>query len=515
MSSIASWDGGRSGRLAWVWLFVALALLPFTIVQTMLPLAAWLAPVFLLRFARAARRGGLALLLLFLVHATAYGIALRGGGSGNIYVDLFGLSIFAIFRGLISTLPYAADRLIGSRLADGTRVLVFPLAFTTVDWLMTLLPAVNSTESPAYSQYDSLALMQILSVTGMWGIVFLMGWCAATVNALWERGFELRPVGGIVISFLGVLTAVCLYGSIRLNFAPPSAPTVIAATVTIDRAVHDEALAPPFDWLAFNRSSGSERAVLRPRFEATAGQMLERSEKALRAGAKIVGWQETGAMILEEDVQGVLDRASALAKRYDAYLQVSLGIFTRSEAMPYFLNRSILIDNAGGIAWSYDKAYPVFPTESWVTPYGPRRLPVADTPYGRIATAICNDFHFQALIRQAGAKDVDVMMAPYNDLRPFEQQDAVVSIMRAVENGYSMVRPTGIGPSLITDYQGRVLARQDYGEGGGVMLASIPTRGVVTIYSRIGDAFAYLCALGTLLLAARAIIRKPAQLAPV
>jgi apolipoprotein N-acyltransferase len=514
MNAIASREGRRNDGLAWAWLLVGFALLPFTIVQTMLPLAAWLAPVFLLRFARRARHASLAFPLLFLAHAAAYWIALRGGGSGNIYVDLIGVSIFAVFRGLVSTLPYAADRLIGARLAAAARVFVFPLAFTTVDWLMTLLPAVNSTESPVYSQYDSLALMQILSVTGMWGIVFLIGWCAATVNALWEKGFDVRPVRGIVSSFLAVLIAVCLFGGIRLSFAPPSAATVVAATVTIDRAVHDAALAPPFDWVTFNRSSDAERRALRPRFEATADQMLERSETALRAGAKLVGWQETGALILEEDVDGLLDRASALAKRYGADLQVSLGVFTRSETMPYFLNRSILIDSAGSIAWSYAKAYPVFPTESYVTPYGPRRLPVADTPYGRVATAICNDFHFPALIRQAGAAGVDIMMAPYNDLPPFEQQDAVVSIMRAVENGYSMVRATGIGPSLITDYQGRVLARQNYGEGGGVMLASIPTTGAVTIYSRIGDAFAYFCALALLLLGARAATRSRPALAP-
>ena len=128
-------------------------------------------------------------------------------------------------------------------------------------------------------------------------------------------------------------------------------------------------------------------------------------------------------------------------------------------------------------------------------------------PYGRIATAICNDFHFQTLIRQAGSNNVDIMMAPYNDIHPYEQQDAVVAIMRAVENGYSMVKATGIGPSMITDYQGRVLGRQNYG-GGGVMLASIPTRGVVTIYSRIGDTFAYLCAIGLVLLTGWASVRK-------
>ena len=61
---------------------------------------------------------------------------------------------------------------------------------------------------------------------------------------------------------------------------------------------------------------------------------------------------------------------------------------------------------------------------------------------------------------------------------------------------------------MITDYQGRALGQQHYGDGGRVMLASIPTRGVVTVYSRIGDAFAYLCVAGLVLLAGWAFLRR-------
>ena len=496
----------RGGSLTWLWLLVGFALLPFTLVQTMLPLAAWLAPIFMLRFARTARRTWLALTLIFLAQAISKLIAIRGGESSNIYLTLIVVSTLAFFGGLISTLPYAADRLIGSRLDEKTRILVFPLAFTTIDWLRMLLArSGSSTMSTVYSQYDSLSLMQIVSITGMWGIIFLIGWGASTVNALWDGGFNLRPVRGLVISFVAVLIAVILFGSIRLNFAAPSAPTVMAATVTIDRAVHDKAISPPFNWITFNRSTDDERAAVRPQIRATADQMLERSETALRAGARIVGWQEEAAFVLEEDKQQVLDRASALAKRYDAYIQPALGVFTRTQAMPYLLDQSILIDTAGKIVLTYNKTYPVVPPTTYPIRAGAATIRRHAL---RITTAICNDFHFQTLIRQAGSNNVDIMMAPYNDIHPYEQQDAVVAIMRSVENGYSMVKATGIGPSMITDYQGRVLGRQNYDDGGGVMLASIPTRGVVTIYSRIGDTFAYLCAIGLVLLTGWALVRK-------
>ncbi len=410
-------------------------------------------------------------------------------------------------------MPYAADRLLGPRLGDKARTFVFPLTLVTIEWFSTLAQASNSTGFAVYSQYESLSLLQILSITGMWGVIFLIGWCASTANAVWEKGFDWPPARGAAISFVVVLMAVVLFGSIRLNFAAPSSPTIVAATVTVDRAVYERAIAPPFDWVTFYRSTDDERAAVRPQLEATVDQMLERSETALRFGAKIVGWQEGSALVLEEDRQRPLDRASDLAKRYGATMQVGLGVFTRASTHHYFLNQSILIDNSGRIRATYDKTYPVIPGEAYVEIAGPGKLPIVETPNGRIATAICNDFHFPALIRQAGQGDADIMMAPYNDIVPWDQQDAVVATFRAIENGYSMVKATGNGPSMIADYQGHMLGQQRYGDGGGVLRTSIPTRGVVTIYSRIGDTFAYLNVAGLILLVGWALVRKPLAVA--
>jgi apolipoprotein N-acyltransferase len=501
----------RRADLGWPWLLIGFALLPFTLIQTMIPLAAWLAPIFLLRFSRTTRSGWVALTLIAAAEILGGAIAVRGGGDpGSLLIVAIGYA-FLIVHALISTLPYAVDRWIGPRLNAELRTLAFPLAYTSVEWLMSLSKGFNTTGSAVYSQYDCLALMQIVSVFGMWGLTFLIGWTAATVNALWEAEFALRPVRSAVGLLVTVLTAVLLLGSIRLNFAPSSSPTVKAATVTIDRDIFAATVQPPFDWLTFNRSDDATRAAVRPNLEAGVAQLLARTETALRAGAKLVGWQETAARVLEEDRQQVIDRAAALAERYGAHIQISLGVFTRSPERPYYLDQSILIDGNGKVLWAYDKTYPVIPTEVIVTPYGLGRLPVAETALGRIATAICNDFHFPALIRQAGRAGADIMMAPYNSIPLFEQQDSVVAVMRAVENGYSMVRATGEGDSLIVDYEGRIRGAQRYGEGGGVMIADVPARGVVTIYSRIGDSFAYLCVLA---LAALAVWARRMRLAP-
>jgi len=492
----------QTDHLAWLWLLIGFLLLPFITWQTVIPLAAWLAPVFLLRFARTFRRIVVGLPLIFVAYAVGNFIAHRG-----IEFNLLGLIGNVLFKELLWTLPYAADCLIGSRLKAWARLLVFPLAFTTVDWVLSLL-SISSSGSPAYSQYDNLALMQIISITGMWGLTFLIMWFASTVNALWEHNFDWKPVRGTLGLFVALLVAAQLFGSIRLSFVPPSSKTIEAATITTDSAV-DEAARRSIDWMTFNRATDAERAAVRPKFEATVNQMFTRTETALRGGAKIVGWQEESAWVLAEDEQSTLDRASSLARQYDAYLQVALGVFTRTEKLPYLFDRSILIDNTGKILWKYDKTRLVPYDEAFVTIAGKGVLPYADTPDGRMSAAICYENYYPAMIRQAGEIGADILFAPSNDVPPFASSASVMFIYRAIENGFSMVRPTGKGISLITDYEGRVLDSQYYFfDKSGIMITTIPTRGVRTIYSRIGDVFAYLSVAGLVLLAGWALIRR-------
>jgi apolipoprotein N-acyltransferase len=492
----------KDRRPAWLWLLIGFILLPFTAWQTVIPLAAWFAPVFLLRFLRTSRRAWVALPLIYIAHVIGILIAGRG-----MEFNLLGLTGNILFKELLWTLPYAADCLVARRLRTWPRVLVFPVASTVMDWVISLL-RVSTSGSPAYSQNDILPLIQIVSITGMWGLTFMIMWFASTMNMLWEHNFNWRPVRGMAGLYACVLLAAFLFGIARVNFAASAYQTVTVATITNDSAVSKGALAQ-FNWVTFYRLTDEERAALRPKFEATVNQMFVRTETALRRGAKIVGWAEESAWVLAEDEQNVLDRSSALAKRRHAYLEVSLGVFTRAKALHYLLNKAILIDNTGHIRWTYVKTHPVPFDEAFVTIAGPGVLPNVVTPYGRMSTAICYDTYFLTLIRQAGQNDVDILLAPSNDFRPLAVSASVMATYRAVENGFSMIRAAGKGISIISDYDGRLLGRQDYfTNSSGIMLTNIPTRGVRTIYSRIGDLFAYLCLAALVLLTVRAFANR-------
>ena len=492
--------------LRWLWLLIGFVLLPFTAYRNVIPVAAWIAPVFLLRFVRISPRTR-SVWLIFAAYALAVLFDLRGVPETGAVLALT-LIGYPLSQGILYMLPYVADRLIGSRLATWPRMLVFPLAFTSMTWVMSLLRVTGTFGAPAYSQYGVLPLVQLVSVTGMWGLTFLITWFASAVNAVWEHGFGKRAAWLPLGAFAAVLAVVFGFGFVRLNVSGPASPKVRAATVTISQPVANQAM-KGVGWATFNRSTSAQRAAVRPQFTATVDQMLARTQTAFRRGAKLVVWEEQSALVLAEDRQAAINQAAALARRNHGYLEIWLGVFPRSRSLPYFRNQAILIGPTGAVLWTYNKTHGVFPGETMVEVAGPGVLPVAGTPYGRLTTAICNDVGYPELLRQAGQNQAGILLVPTHEMYSFEATgDAAEAVYRSVENGTSLVRPTGDGISLMTDPEGRVIASQDYSRSGGIMLAAIPTRGTWTLYSHTGDWFAYLCVLGLILLAGLAFAHR-------
>jgi apolipoprotein N-acyltransferase len=91
------------------------------------------------------------------------------------------------------------------------------------------------------------------------------------------------------------------------------------------------------------------------------------------------------------------------------------------------------------------------------------------------------------------ARDVDIMLVPSNDWQEFGQTHTEKATLRAVENGYSLVRQDSNGLSRVIDPQGRTLAQADFfTTEQQTVVAAVPMTGVRTIYGTIGDVFAWL-----------------------
>jgi len=499
-----------SDRLSYLWLAIAAALFVVASGRWAIPVAAWLAPLFLLRFVRTQHLLP-GLLLAWLVRFVIATILLQGIllYPGYLYYP------FVLLLTLVTMIPYLADRLITPRLNGFVATLVFPLAVTSLEYLSSFGP-FGTMNSIAYSQYGDLPLMQVVSVTGIWGITFLITWFAAVVNWAWERGFAWPQIRGGALLYAAILVVVFLGGSARLALFPPQATSVRIAGISASQATvaafNQQLPQATLSLLESGKATPADRALAHSAFAILDDDLLARSQQEARVGAKIVVWPEAspvGANILQEDEPALIQQAGTLARESGIYLDMGLGVFLPDVGKgPFLKDEAVLLDPTGHVVWIYEKTHPA-PGEQGLFVPGNGKVPIVDSPYGRLANVICFDADYPGTVRQAGQSGADLLLVLGDDWQAIDPAHTENATFRAIENGFSEVRQASKGLSMAVDYEGHVISASDYFiTNQQVMVANVPMHGVRTIYAMIGDLFAWLCMIGLLALTVLAIMQS-------
>jgi apolipoprotein N-acyltransferase len=469
-------------RWAYLWLFVGAGLLLFSNGRWFIPLATWLAPIFLIRFARTQPMvKGLGLLLITNVLANLF--FWQGIIPGVLHLPV------ASGIGVIFWMPYLADRLLVNRLRSFAATLVFPLLQVSLEYINAIANPLGSWGSLAYTQHSFLPLLQLLSITGMWGLSFLITWLAPIVNSAWEQDFALQRVRNGVLTYGGILALVLVYGSVRMAFFPPQSATLQVASITDEQ----------------NHFRINDLSASREKSMELGERLFQQSRQLAQAGADVIIWQEGAIIAAKADEAQFVDQARALAQKEKVYLL--LGLVTVPEEFPKvkYDNQAIWITPDGEVKWHYLKGRPVPGMEQLVPGNG--IIPVDQTGFGAMASVICFDMDHPAYIRQAGLSGTDVMLVPSNDWADIVPFHTYMASFRGIENGFSIVRAASNGLSAAFDYQGRTLAAADYSTTKQAMISFVPTHGVKTIYSVIGDLFAWFSMVGFMTLVVLALIR--------
>jgi apolipoprotein N-acyltransferase len=282
---------------------------------------------------------------------------------------------------------------------------------------------------------------------------------------------------------------VMLLGGARLACFPPSSPTVRVASISA-RQVTPLPSAELISRIWQGNATSAEMDDFRVWAAATDNDLLARAEQEMQGGARIVFWAEINAEVLKEDEAELITRGGDLAARHQAYLGMALAVHNEGKT-PSVENKLILIKPDGHAAWEYNKARPV-PGDLQIL--GDGKLRVLETPYGRVSSIICFDGDFSQLLAQAGTLKADVLLDPSNDWRAIDPWHAQMASFRAIEQGVNLIRQTSNGLSAAFDYQGRRLAAMDHFQTADyAMISQVPTRGVRTVYSLLGDWFAWAC----------------------
>jgi apolipoprotein N-acyltransferase len=487
-------------RWSYLWLLIGTVLGFF---WTM-PFVWWLSPVFLLRFTRSQRPRTaffFAWLVTFLTASYVLYDIMNALMPGSLVVYLISSAVTALMMG---GLPYLADRLLWTRLKGFSATLVFPLIATALDYIGAKANPLGSIGAQAYTQVGNLVLIQLLSITGMWGIVFLVNWFGPIFNWAWERKFEWAAIRRSTIIYGAIMLAVILYGSARLAYSPTAPDTVrIHGFTAVD--MRGDMLpklhaAQADSWESYRELSRELQDLY-----------LEGTVREAQAGAQVVHWPEMAVNLPKEDEPAFLSRAQNIASTEGIYIVMGIDV-NYQDGSPWE-NKLVIIDPAGEIVLEHHK-YALVAMEG--TKGGDGILRTAQTPYGAMSGIVCNDTNHEEIVAQAGTNGTDILFAPSLEYREIDPIHAHMAMFRAVENGITLVRQADGGLSVVVDPYGRVLAQTDHWTSREwVMVAQVPVNSVFTLYSYIGDLFAWLSIAGFFILMTVGIIQGRREKAAV
>jgi apolipoprotein N-acyltransferase len=489
-------------RRRWLWLVIGTVVALFAVGGRWdIALAAWLFPVFLLRFARTSRPlSGLVLVWLASWAGAMFWI-------WQMAVPMNGTTVLAgLTFGTVLALPYIADRLVARRLGTVGELLLFPMVLVVSEFLLgTFSPFGTVIGMLANTQFDHLALLQVAAVTGSYGVGFLIGGCATVANWAWEHPPSWRTAR-VVGGYVAVLAVVVVGGAARVAWFPvDTTQTVRIAGLNANMAlIHEQMTALGRPDVDVSAGQGAlprfDPDTVEPESTAVIDDLFARTRRAAQAGAKIVLWSENAAYVSHAGLPALLSQAQSVARQEHIYLLVADNVYLPNPQDSR--DETHLIGPDGTVLWTYQKSHPVPGLE----PYRPGNgvAPVVSTPHGRLAGVICYDADFPAMMHA----DADIMLVPGGDWPEIGRVHSEMAGLRAIENGYSLVRQDYVGLSAAFDNQGHVLSTQNTLVDQDLWLVDVPVRGVTTPYRVIGDAFAWLCLAGTVVLIGFGVFRR-------
>jgi apolipoprotein N-acyltransferase len=351
-----------------------------------------------------------------------------------------------------------------------------------------------------YSQAEVLSIAQVASVFGVYGVSALVAAAsAAAANVvLAEPGDRVRPVAVVA----GLLIIVSTWGSRRVELAEwtrESEPIRVGLVQgNVDQAQKWDPARATFIFTNY----------------------LEMTRQAIKSGAQLVLWPESSTPFYFEEARdrADADRLRALAREARVPILIGSDQIERGVPPKYF-NSAFLVREDGSTGGVYRKMHLVpfgeyVPFKRMLFFAAPLVEAVSDFSEGDrpallpvgghlISTSICYEIVYPNLVRQFVTGGSELLTTITNDAwfgktsAPY--QHFAQASMRAIEVGRYLVRSANTGISGIVDPYGRVLARSPIYQPA-VIVGEARFLRTTTVYTRIGDVFAYASVAATLAL---------------
>jgi apolipoprotein N-acyltransferase len=361
-------------------------------------------------------------------------------------------------------------------------LLALPALWVTSEYVRNLTSPHGTAGSFAYSQLKFLAFLQLASVTGPWGMSFVLLLFPAAIAIAFhllqsapKRALQVASVG------IGVVALVLVFGFVRLA-APTQKQTVKVGLITSDEKPNLMVADPGAD---------TERL-----FRDYAGE----AGKLASEGAQAIVMPEKLGVTLQGKAAGTDSILQSVASQSGA--TIVAGVVQVDAPVKYNEAR---IYTPGSDVQRYDKEHMLPPFESNLT-VGTTRVLLA-RPQQTWGVAICKDMDFSSPSHLYGKAGAGLMLVPGWDFVVDASWHGHIAVMRGVEDGFSVARAAKNGFLTVSDDRGRIIGEVSSNSAlFATLLVSVPAAHDWTVYQWLGDWFAWV-AIAMLVVVAKQMAR--------
>jgi len=429
--------------------------------------ATWLAPVPVLAFAaRASFKAAF--------FASFLAFSLGSMNALHYLKDVIGLPAgvlfsFAVFPGLIFAIAVVFWRGWMRWGRIWIAALALPCLWTSYEYIYSILSPHSTFGNIAYSQMNFLPLIQLASLTGIWGVVFVLLLVPGAIAAILCSSLPGAPKAKLAAFTGAVVLVVCAFGMWRLHADVNESGKVSVRIITSDArqdifAVKDEPALELYRRYAQTISTNSSPPVdliLAPEKIAMIADSASSETKSLFS---------LNAVHAKSDVVVGFDEQRNGVRR----------------------NEAILFAKDGSVQADYEKHHFIPVLEDGYVPG--KDYVVLQRPSGLWGIAICKDMDFPGMGREYGRRGIGLLIVPAWDFTIDAWYHDRMAVLRGVESGFTIARSAKQGLQTISDSRGRLLLDRAGSTDGFVVSDGLaPVAHVATLYAEWGDWFAWLC----------------------
>jgi apolipoprotein N-acyltransferase len=370
---------------------------------------------------------------------------------------------------LVIALAVLLYRALLRRGAYWSALVAFPAAWVSFEYIFNLTSPHGTAISLAYSQLNFLPMLQLASITGPWGISFLLlAFSSAMAIGIHLRSTAPKRALRIVSVTVGVLAAVLIFGAVRLALPPPPHQDVKVGLVASDLPENSDVAAPGADTERVLRDYAAQALALAAR------------------GAQVIVLPEHLGEVVDPNTSNADEIFQSLADKTGSTIVVGL-----AHLSPHVKYNQARIYAPRAPVESYNKHHLLPPFESMFAPG--TTLATLSEPTGTWGVAICKDLDFTGLSRQYGQMNVGLMLVPAWDFDLDRFAHGHIAVMRGVESGFAIARAARRGYLTVSDNRGRILAETESNSAPfATLLVDVPAVHDNTIYLMFGDWFAWV-----------------------